>query len=88
MTDQPAQPAPAAARTYTADEVADLINNAASDVDEFADLPDEGARDALNLLVNVAVTRAQNPDKDLSVEDVIGTNYDADPESVKGWIES
>ena len=75
-------------KTYTAEDIGSLINLAMNDIDDFADMPDEGARDALNLLINVVVTRAEKPAQKLSVEDVIGTNYDADPDTVRGWIES
>lgn len=73
-------------QTFTAEEVIGLVNTAIEDIDTFADIPDEGARDALNLLVNVVGVRLEKPSA--SVEDVIGTNYDADPETVREWIEA
>jgi hypothetical protein len=67
-------------------DIADLVNRAADDVLEAIDAPDEGVRDAINLLVNVVGERLKNPDA--SVEDVIRASYDKEPEEVLGWCRS
>lgn len=82
MTDTP--------KLYTADEITGLVNDAANDIDEFVELPDEGARDALNLLVNIVATRAANPGKEITVVQIIETCYDdtTTPDDVASWIGS
>lgn len=59
-----------AERTYSASEVAALVNAACNDVVEFADLPETGAVDALNLLVNVVAHRAETDQAGLSANPV------------------
>jgi hypothetical protein len=76
-------------RMYTADEVVDLVNDAANAVDSAADLPDEGARDALNLVVNIVGTWVRDPDGERkSVTEVIEANYETAPDVVLGWCGS
>jgi len=72
---------------YSADDIRAMLNEAADDIDAFVGgLPDEGARDALNLMVNIIGTRLDHPGQ--RVEDVISANYDAEPDEVRGWIDA
>lgn len=71
-------------------EVLTLANDGVDAIHSYANLPEEGARDALNLLVNIIgawVTVADSDDRP-SVQEVIAASYDATPEEVKGWVEA
>jgi hypothetical protein len=59
---------------YSAEDVLRVLNRAADDILEAADLPDTGTRDALNLLVNAAFHYLGHPEAELQV--VIDANYD------------
>lgn len=72
--------------TYTRDDVLKALNEAADDIIETADLPDTGARDAMNLLVNVAMAYLDGEPRD--VRAVIEGNYSAEPDEVLGWLTS
>jgi hypothetical protein len=72
------------AATYTYDEVHAAVNKAANDIIEAADLPDEGARDALNLCVNATLNYLDGTATDLS--EVVDHGYEADLDEVLGWI--
>ena len=73
-------------RRHTDEDVRTMVNAAANEVEAFADLPDEGARDAMNLLVNIVGHRLTHPDA--SVEDVIVAGYEAEPDDVRSWVEA
>lgn len=53
------------ATTYTATKVTEVLNVACDEICEAAELPDSGTRDALNLLINLAVSRLEYPSIDL-----------------------
>jgi hypothetical protein len=52
------------------------MNRAADDVLEAINAPDEGTRDAVNLVVNAAMTYLGTPDATL--QDAIDSNYQFD----------
>lgn len=58
---------------YTADDVSQALNSACDDVITAADMDEEGARDALNLLVNAALARLDDPNVTLC--EVADANY-------------
>jgi hypothetical protein len=62
--------------TYSREQVSAAINRACDDINAAAELPDEGVIDALNLLVNAAMTYLEAPDANL--DDVIAGNYQLD----------
>jgi hypothetical protein len=72
---------------YTEAEVNAALNRACDDIIEAAELPDMGARDALNLLVNAAVTYLTGGASDLS--EVVDACYDTDTTlaHVLAWID-
>jgi hypothetical protein len=69
---------------HTAEEVSAAANRAADDVLEAIDAPDEGVRDAINLVVNATLTYLKSPDATL--EEAIAANYKLD-EGDEGPIE-
>lgn len=70
--------------TFTEAHVRTAINEAADAVIDAVDMHDEGARDAINLVVNVFLHwLTDNPDA--SVEQVIEANYEASPKEVLDW---
>ena len=91
-----------ATATYTADDVARALNSACDDVITAAEMDEAGARDALNLLINTALARLNDPDVTLC--EVADTNYGLSDEElaeredvpederalavVLGWIEA
>lgn len=63
-----------------------VLNDAADEICDAAGLPDSGARDALNLLVNTAAYRLfTDPKADL--ETIVEHSYDDNYAEVLGWIE-
>ena len=66
--------------------VRDVLNQCADEICDAAGLPDSGARDALNLLVNAALHRLfTNPDAEL--DEVVESCYgDATYAEVLDWI--
>ena len=75
------------------DHIRGLVNAAADEVVNFADLPDSGARDAINLMVNLVVSWVED-DPHADVETIIESCYEGDEESdltlvqqVRSWIE-
>jgi len=76
--------------TYTSDEVSAAFNRACDEIAEAADLPDSGARDALNLLVNYGISQLEDPDCDL--ETCVAASYsgegdeEAKLETIISWI--
>lgn len=73
-----------APRTWTTDQVEAALNSAADDILEATEAEDEGLRDALNLLVNAALSYLTGEAADL--EGVAEKNYDADLSSILSWI--
>jgi hypothetical protein len=71
-------------QTYTQDQVSAALNKAADDIIEATEAEDEGLRDALNLLVNAVGSYLWDGAEDL--EQVAAKNYDADLDSIVGWI--
>jgi hypothetical protein len=72
-------------KTYTAEEISAALNKAADDIIEATEAEDEGLRDALNLMVNAAGAYLWDGAKNL--EEVAEKNYDADLDSIVGWIQ-
>lgn len=70
--------------SFTRDEVSQALNRAADDVLGAINAPDEGVRDAVNLVVNAAMTYLDTPDATL--DEAIEENYEPD-ESGDGPIE-
>jgi hypothetical protein len=62
--------------SHTRDEVLAAMNRAADDVLSAIAAPDEGTRDAVNLVVNAATTYLENPDATL--DEAIEENYTLD----------
>jgi hypothetical protein len=72
---------------HTAEEVSAAANRAADDVLEAIDAPDEGVRDAINLVVNATLTYLKSPDATL--EEAIAANYklEEDDEGPIEWAQ-
>jgi len=70
-------------KTFDRDRVSVAFNAAADDIADALDLPDEGKRDLLNLLINVGMHYLDWPDGSLS--DAIEANYGDDAPSVLDW---
>lgn len=73
-------------KTYSADEVKAAANRAADDVQVALDMPDEGSRDVVNLVVNATVHYLDNPEA--SLVEAIEANYGADAGDVLEWCGS
>ena len=74
------------ATTFTREEVATVLSQAADTIIDRAELPDQGAVDALNLLVNAALSALDNGGEPVDLETVVEDNYSADSlEEVLGW---
>ncbi len=69
--------------TYTYEQVLSAANQAAGMVIEELQLPDCGARDVVNLVVNALGTLIEEPTA--SLDKVIWDNYSEDPEVVRSW---
>lgn len=63
--------------SYSREQVSVAMNRAADDVLEAIDAPDEGTRDAVNLVVNAAMTYLEKPGATLT--DAITENYSIEP---------
>jgi hypothetical protein len=82
------------ALTFTEHDVSAAINKAADDILDAVDAPGTGLRDALNLMVNAAVSYLRR--EAATLRDVIDLNYDIDEEdeeeagdnysTVLGWV--
>jgi len=70
---------------HSTDEVGGALNKAADDILEATEAEDEGLRDGLNLLVNATTAYLTGEAEDL--ETVAEKNYDADLDSIVGWIQ-
>jgi len=73
-----------AEQTYTEDQVSAALNKAADDILDATEAEDEGLRDALNLMVNAVGAYLSGKSTDL--EQVAALNYEADLDSIVGWI--
>lgn len=73
-------------KSFTKEQVAAALNRAASEITDAAALPDEGTRDALNLLVNATLDYLSGEAVDL--EGVAAGNYDLDLAEIVSWIRS
>jgi hypothetical protein len=74
-----------AEQQYTQEQVSAALNKAADDIIEATEAEDEGLRDALNLMVNAAGSYLWDGAEDLG--EVAVKNYDADLDSIVGWIQ-
>jgi hypothetical protein len=73
--------------TFSEAQVSTAINRAADDVIELAGSPDQGVRDAANLIVNAAMTYLADPDATL--EDAVGCyGDDVTLDEIADWIAS
>ncbi|MFJ5532482.1 hypothetical protein [Streptomyces sp. NPDC093261] len=63
-----------------------VLNEAADDVLDWADADDEGARDIVNLVINLFGARLDNPEA--TIEQTIEENYDEDPDEVLSWCQA
>lgn len=72
--------------TYTYTQVMSAANEAADMVIDELELPDCGARDIVNLVVNSLATLLEAPTA--SLDKVIRDKYGEDPEEVLGWCNS
>lgn len=70
--------------TYTHDDVASALNRAADDILEATEAGDEGLRDALNLMVNAALSYLSGSADTLA--GVAEANYDSTLDEILGWI--
>jgi hypothetical protein len=70
--------------TVTRAQVLTALNAAADAVNEAADLPEEGARDAINLVINL-VGHWLFIDPDADVDEVIEASYEIEPHEVLDW---
>lgn len=71
---------------FTEEAVSAALNSACDDVLDAIDAEDEGTRDALNLLVNVAMQYLTGQSD--NVQQAIDNTYDEDPAEVLEWIAS
>ena len=69
--------------TYTYRQVLSAANQAAEMVIGELELPDCGARDIVNLVVNALGTLLKEPTA--SLDDVIWDNYSEDPQVIRSW---
>jgi hypothetical protein len=70
--------------TYTHADVMTVLNRAADDVLDAAEAEDQGLRDAVNLVVNVAGSYLSGEAS--TVEEAVTINYDDDLPTILGWI--
>jgi hypothetical protein len=68
---------------YMDEQVSEAYNKAADEVLEAIDAPDEGVRDAINLIVNAGAFFLKQPDGQLT--EAIEDAYQEDAETVLGW---
>lgn len=72
-------------QTISYDKLTELMNMAADEILDAADAPDVGTRDAVNLLVNVVLTRIKHPA--MTLAEVVEDAYDeATLADVLAWI--
>lgn len=76
---------PGGPRIYTEETITSALNRATDDILDLLDRPDL-IRDALNLLVNVAIHYLNFPDED-SVEQAINASYDDSYAEVMSWVD-
>ena len=69
--------------TYTYRQVLSAANQAAEMVIGELELPDCGARDIVNLVVNALGTLLEEPTA--SLDKVIWDNYSEDPQVIRSW---
>lgn len=67
----------------TGTDVNAVLNEAADEVLDWVGAPDTGARDIVNLVVNVFGERIKGSTAD--VDEIIESNYEATPGEVYGW---
>jgi AICAR transformylase/IMP cyclohydrolase PurH len=77
-------PVAVGALMLTETQVIDTLNKACQDVIEAAQLPETGARDALNLLVNATSIRLREPEQTL--EQVAEQAYQETLATILEWI--
>lgn len=70
-------------QVYSAEQVSAALNRAADDIISAAELPDTGTIDALNLLVNAAVSYLTDPG--ITLADVARDNYDTNHDGRQPW---
>lgn len=63
-----------------------VLNRAANDVIEALDLPDEGKRDVINLVVNTTAHYLDYPEATL--DEAIEDGYGEDPAVVLSWCQA
>lgn len=76
---------------YDREQISEALNRATDEICEAADLPDEGTRDALILLVNATLYYLEHKDADLAT--VAAQCYTSEPDedmldTVVRWIQS
>jgi hypothetical protein len=74
---------PSTAKTFAAEQLNTAANRAANEILEAIKAPDEGVRDAINLVVNATAYFLEHPDATLT--DAIRANYDESPWEVLSW---
>lgn len=76
------------AETFSREQISLVLNEVADDdIREAADLPDSGAIDALNLMVNAALVAFDHDGQLQPLDTVVDDKYDgADLVEVIGWI--
>lgn len=75
------------AETFSREQISHVLNEVADDIREAADLPDSGAIDALNLMVNAALVAFDHDGQLQPLDKVVDDKYDgADLVEVIGWI--
>jgi len=74
-----------AEQQYTQEQISAALNKAADDIIEATEAEDEGLRDALNLMVNAVGSYLWDGVTNLG--EVAVKNYDADLDSIVGWIQ-
>jgi hypothetical protein len=79
-----AAPVPAAAATFTDQQVRDALNHAADDILDAVGAGDEGPRDGINLMVNATIAYLRGEAADL--HDVAQGSYGEDLDTILGWI--
>jgi len=77
-------PVPAAAATFTEQQVHDALNDAADDILDAVGAGDEGLRDGINLMVNATIAYLRGEAADLHA--VAEGSYGEDLHTILGWI--
>lgn len=68
---------------HSVDQVSAALNRAADDIIAAAELPETGTIDALNLLVNAALSYLADPS--VTLADVARDNYITNQDGQPGW---